>query len=164
MGAWVTETGNVGVVDTGVWERGTWGVRGGDNTRRLGHQRTAEGGTVIPGHSHSHGRLCCSDMCSLWDSGVLGVCRVVLGALEAGPRVWCPLVLLELRPAALWESVGLHCCSGAQWVVVDLSPRNGVGEQAIVCCLPEGLEGGSASPWALEKNKVERGARGARDP
>lgn len=118
MGAWVTETGNVGMRDRGAWERGTWGVRGGDNRRRLGHQRAAEGGTVIPGHSHSHGRLCCSDTCSVWAGGVLGVCRVVLGALEAGPRVWCPRVLLELRQPALWESVGLTCRSAAQQVVV----------------------------------------------
>lgn len=157
MGAWVTETENVGVVDTGVWEGGMWGVRGGDNMRRLMHQRIAEGGTVVPGCSHSHARLCCSDMCSVWISGVLGVCRLVLGALEAGPRVWCPLVLLELRLPALWESVGLRCSSGAQQMVVDLSPHNG-GGGAGHCHLPEGLEGGSASPWALEKNKVERGA------
>lgn len=72
---------------------------------------------------------------ALWASGVLGVCGVVLGALEAGLTSWCPRVLLGLRLPALRESVGLGCSSGAQQVVVDLSPPHG-GEGTGDCLSP----------------------------
>lgn len=124
---------------------------------------------VIPGHSRSYGRLCCSGLCSVWAGEILGVCRVVLGALEAEPRCWCPCVLLELKPPALQESVGLGCSSGVQQVVVaDLSPPNGDngGEGAEDFLSPiRGLGRGLCFTLGSgEEQGLERGLRGQGSP
>lgn len=57
-------------------------------------------------------------MCSMWAAGVLGVCQVLLGALEAEPRSWYPPG--AETPSSLGVSSTAQL-SGAQQVVVALS-------------------------------------------